>query len=72
MLKDFIIKSKFYLMLIFVLFLLFSYVAIYHMDFIMNIDLSINKFISNYVVNDKLNILFKLITNIFSSYVTSN
>ncbi len=63
MVKDFISKSLVYLVLLLVMFLVFSYLGIYHYSLINSVDKAVHDFVSGHV-NQYLTFYFKVITNL--------
>lgn len=63
MFRDFLYKSKIYLLLILLIFLIFVIISMTSFEFIKNIDNSFMNFMNNYIINDSLTTFFKIITN---------
>jgi len=68
MIKDFLYKSKYYLLLLFVLGLIFFSVSYFNNGFILELDGKVMDFVNSHIVRDNLTSFFKIITNLGSVY----
>lgn len=68
MIKDFLKKSKYYLLLLFIMGIIFYSINYFNNTFVMELDGKVMNFISNHIVKDNLTSFFKIITNLGSVY----
>lgn len=63
MLRDFLVKSRSYIVILLFLLLMFFLIGNTSINFVLKIDESVSSFFQNYIVNDNLTAFFKAITN---------